>query len=374
MSDTKIKGGVVRGLIIGILIAVPIIVIAGAAIFWFAMDSPGSSTTDQEIVIRNGDYISGVSRDLEKKGLVNNSRYIEYRFKILDRLGLISPLQAGRYLLFPGLKPSEILESLTSPLGATRVYTKLTIPPGLSSSGIADRVSDAGLANADDVQQAILELIDAYPIMPNPEGLQGYMFPDTYKIETPVDDNPETSKDTARAIVKIMSDRFFEVLNEIDPSWSQLTRTQLHEKVTLASIVEREYRRNDEAPLIAAVFNNRLDEGMPLQSCATVVYTIQDTEIGEPFRNEYIKYNRRIFESYLEIESAYNTYRIDGLPPGPISAPGYEALDAAFFPSETDALFFVVKDPVAGTHTFTRDYSDHLTARDAYLTQYVVKD
>lgn len=376
MSDTKIKNSKIRGLILGFLIAVPILIFSGAAIFWFGLDSAGGniSVTEQELIIRNGDSISDVSRVLEEKGLVKNGRYIELRFKVLNRLGLTSPLQAGRYSLSSGLKPSKILESLTSPLGAQRVYTTITIPPGLSSSGIASRVSEAGLSTADDVHRAIVELADEYPILPNPEGLQGYMYPDTYKIETPIDNNPDTSGKTAETIVRIMSDRFFDVLNEIDPSWSQLTRTQLHEKVTLASIVEREYRRNDEAPLIAAVFNNRLTEGMPLQSCATVVYTIQDTEIGEDFRNEYIKYNRRIFERYLEILSPYNTYRNDGLPPGPISAPGREALDAAFFPSDTDALFFVVKDPVAGTHTFTRDYSDHLNARDAYLNQYVVKD
>lgn len=376
MSDTKNEGSTIRGLIVGFLIAIPIIILAAATVFWFALDSTGeeSAVTEKEVIIRNGDSIHDVSRILEEKGLVNNGRYIEIRFKVLDRLGLASPLQAGRYSLSPGLKPSEILKSLTSPLGAQRVYTMLTIPPGLSSSGIALRVSDAGLADADDMYSAILEMANLYPILPNPEGLQGYMFPDTYKIETPIDNNPGSSRKTAETIVKIMSDRFFEVLDEIDPSWTQLTRTQLHEKVTLASIVEREYRRNDEAPLIAAVFNNRLSEGMRLQSCATVVYTIQDTDTGEPFRNEYIKYNRRIFERYLDISSPYNTYRNDGLPPGPISAPGREALDAAFFPSETDALFFVVKDPVAGTHTFTRDYSDHLTARDAYLNQYVVKD
>lgn len=376
MSDTKMKGRRIRGLIIGVLIAVPIIILASAAFFWFALDSEelSESASMQEIIIRNGDNILGVSRALEEKGLVKNGRYVELRFKILNRLGLTSPLQAGRYSLSPGLKPSEILKSLTSPLGAQRVYTSLTIPPGLSSTGIAARVADAGLADAEDMERAILELADEYPILPNPEGLQGYMFPDTYKIETPIDNTPETSRSTAEAVVRIMSDRFFDVLDEIDPSWNQLTRTQLHEKVTLASIVEREYRRVDEAPLIASVFNNRLSEGMPLQSCATVVYTIEDTEIGAPFQNEYLKYNRRIFESYLEISSPYNTYRNDGLPPGPISAPGREALDAAFYPADSDALFFVVKDPVAGTHTFTRDYSDHLNARDAYLTQYVVKD
>jgi UPF0755 protein len=204
--------------------------------------------------------------------------------------------------------------------------------------------------------------------------LQGYLFPDTYKIEAPLDQSVETSVKTAEMIVRSMAQKFFDVQDEVFPTWRQLTKAQLHEKVTLASIVEREYRRPEEAPMIAAVFNNRVSEGMPLQSCATVVYTIEDTDSGRPFLNEYYKFNRRIFERYLDIPSPYNTYRNEGLPPGPISSPGRVALDAVYFPADIDALFFVVKDPAAGTHTFTRDYSDHLDARADYLNQYVVKE
>ncbi len=368
--------GTFKGLILGLLIAVPIIVFSGAAVFWFALDTaveePGRES--EEIIVNRGEKIFEVSTVLEFKGLVNSARYIELRFKVANRLGLISPIQAGRYSLPFGLKPSQVLKSLTSPEGAQRSYTTLTIPPGLTSAEIAERVGATGLASAEAVLQAIQYLADEYPIMGNPEGLQGYMYPDTYKIEKPIDNSIESSTVAAETIVRAMTDTFFETLDEIDPSWKQLTTSQLHEKVTLASIVEREYRREEEAPKIAAVFNNRITEGMPLQSCATVVYTIQNTEFGEPFRNEYLKYNRRIFERYLEIPSPYNTYDEIGLPPGPISAPGRTALDSAFFPEDIDALFFVVKDPAAGTHTFTRDYSDHLAARAAYLNQYVVKD
>ena len=113
---------------------------------------------------------------------------------------------------------------------------------------------------------------------------------------------------------------------------------------------------------------------MPLQSCATVVYTIEETDKGKSFQTEYLKFNRRIFEHYLEIDSPYNTYKEQGLPPGPISSPGKTALESSFYPADIDALFFVVKDPAAGTHTFTREYGDHLAARQAYLEQYVIKD
>ncbi|RKX68510.1 MAG: endolytic transglycosylase MltG [Spirochaetes bacterium] len=370
---------VIRKILLFLLIIIPIIVILGAVAFWFILDTPPENPGYQsvEITVGKGANIISVSRQLEEQGLVNDSWYIAWRFRILSRLGETSALQSGRYVLGTGLKPSQILSSLTSPSGAQRVYTALVIPPGLTATEIAVRVQEAGLARAGDVKKAIISLREEYPVKSNLEGLQGYLFPDTYKIELPVEsgiDNPESSRETSESIVRIMADRFFKVLGEVDPLWKDLTRSQLHEKVTLASIVEREYRQEDEAPKIAAVFNNRILEGMPLQSCATVVYTIEETEQGKPFQNEYLKFNRRIFERYLEIPSDYNTYFDKGLPPGPISSPGRVALEAVFYPADIDALFFVVKNPAAGTHTFTRDYKDHLAAREAYLNQFVIKD
>ena len=365
-----------RGALIVILIAVPILGVLAAAGFWYGLDRPpqtdASGTT--EFTVLRGEGISEVAERLEDEDLVSDGRYVLYRYKILSRLGWTPPLKAGRYVLDFGARPSEIIRILTTPGEGRRVYADVTIPPGLTARRIAQTVEAAGLARGEDVRRAIREMASEYPVLSTVEGLQGYLFPDTYRIEKPLDDSEVSSAETARIIVKQMADRFFDVLTEIDPTWTGLTRVQLHEKVTLASIVEREYRVDDEAPLIAAVFNNRLVEGMPLQSCATVVYTIQETEIGAPFLDEYLRYERRIFERYLEIPSAYNTYVQPDLPPGPICIPGRVALDAAFYPAASDALFFVVKDPAAGTHTFSRDYGDHLEARDQYLNQFVVKD
>ena len=171
-----------------------------------------------------------------------------------------------------------------------------------------------------------------------------------------------------------MADRFFQILSTFEPTWTKFTRLQLHEKVVLASIVEREYRNAEEAPKIAAVFNNRINKDMLLQSCATVAYIIEETNTGIPYRNNFYRFNRRIFEQHLEIESSFNTYIYLGLPPAPIAVAGETALKAAFRPANIDALYFVVKDPVEGTHVFTTEYSAHLNARDEYLKQYVVKE
>ena len=366
----------VRDLILALMIGLPILALLAAAGFWFIMDSPHGEDDGRtvELVILRGMSFYEVAESLEKAGLAANAQYLQWRYRIASRIGIARAHQAGRYALKIGQKPSELIASLTSPEGAQRVYTTLTVPPGSTSSRIAALVEETGLARSEDVRSSIKALASEYPVFQNPEGLQGYLFPDTYKIETPPDSGSESSRSTADTVVRMMADRFFQVLDQINPTWRRLTPAQLHEKVTLASIVEREYRVGEEAPLISAVFNNRLEQNIALQSCATVVYAIEETEVGKPFQDDYLKFNRRIFERYLEIDSEYNTYYQPHLPPGPIASPGRTALDASFYPSESDALFFVVKDPVAGTHVFTRDYSDHLDARADYLNQYVVKD
>ena len=362
-----------RGIVAIGLLSLPVLAVAAAAVFWFFFDRPLAGDGSVEIVVKRGAVFSETAADLEREGLVKDADYLTLRFRILSKLDLVGQNQAGRYVMERGLKPSQYISALTSPSSANRVYVDLVLPPGLTSSQIALKIEESGLAAAEDVLSAIKVLAGDYPVPPRPEGLQGYLFPDTYKIEKPLDG--DSSAETAEEIVRQMTETFFEVLDEVDPTWKDLTPARLHEKVTLASIVEREYRVAEEAPMIAAVFNNRIMDGtIGLQSCATVVYAIEETAEGAPFRKEYHAFDRRIFNHYLEIPSPYNTYYNHGLPPGPISNPGRTALEAAFFPADSDALFFVVKDPVAGTHVFSRSYDDHLDAREAYLKQYVVKD
>jgi UPF0755 protein len=125
-------------------------------------------------------------------------------------------------------------------------------------------------------------------------------------------------------------------------------------KVTLASVVEREYRVSAEAPVIASVFYNRLARNMRLQSCATVSYVLTDIK-GLPHQT-------RLYDKDLWVPSAYNTYRHRGLPPGPISAPGRVALRAAFYPAKTAYLYFVLENPTTGKHFFSKGFAAHLMA------------
>jgi UPF0755 protein len=129
--------------------------------------------------------------------------------------------------------------------------------------------------------------------------------------------------------------------------------------VIIASIVEREYRVDEEAALMAGVFYNRLGIGMALQSCATVDYVITEIQ-GRPHPD--VLYTRDI-----EIRDPYNTYIRPGLPPGPISFPGAVALNAAFFPAASEYLYFRLVDSAAGRHYFSKTLDDHIRAGVLYV-------
>jgi UPF0755 protein len=180
--------------------------------------------------------------------------------------------------------------------------------------------------------------------------MEGYLFPDTYLFPA---DYP------ADQVVKAMKENFFKKIEVINPQVTTMTAEQINEKVILASIIEREYRVAEEAPLIAGVFTNRLHINMALQSCATVEYI--STEIqGKP-------HPTHIYNQDLEIRDPYNTYQRPGLPPGPISAPGAVALRAAMFPETTEYLYFRVEDVALGRHYFSRTLDEHIKAGQLVL-------
>jgi UPF0755 protein len=250
---------------------------------------------------------------------------------------------------------------VTEPMQLTALYNllktgrdemvRVTIPEGVTLTKMARILENAGIVTVDDFLAAAHDpvFLAEYHIPAN--SAEGYLFPDTYFFSQ---DYP------ASLVVKTMADTLFDKLDTIrgrDPSPHE-TAAELHEKITLASIVEREYRVDDEAPVMAGVFYNRLERGMRLQSCATVEYII--TEIrGKP-------HPTRIFFSDLEIPDPYNTYRETGLPPAPIAAPGFVALSAAYHPAPTAYLYFRLADADAGRHTFSHTLEDHNNAAVFY--------
>jgi UPF0755 protein len=307
-----------------------------AAVFFFWFDrplDPGSGFV--MYTVNRGSPAGIIADDLAAKGFIRSAPFA-YGVARLSRL----TLKAGTYRISASMRTSGILKYIHD---GKQEYLKVTVPEGLSLSKTARHLEEAGVIDAESFIAAAgnREMLDRYHIAG--QNAEGYLFPDTYFFPY---------KNDAGSVVETMLSNFFRKAAALpgfpaDPA-------KLNERVILASIVEREYRVEDEAPLIASVFSNRLRIGMGLQSCATVEYII--TELQKK------PHPTRLTLGDLEINNEYNTYKWAGLPPGPISSPGLVALGAAFMPAETRYLYFRLTNADAGSHTFTYTLDEHVEA------------
>ena len=289
------------------------------------------------IEVRRGETSQSVGLRLERTGLINN-RHI---WNVLCRISN-QHIKMGTYRIE---MPASILAIHRLLVSGREILHSVTIPEGVTIRRASIILEDAGICSASSFIASArdLSIVREYGI-PN-QTMEGYLFPDTYFFPK---DFP------ADQVVRKMADNFFERLETIYPSYHVFTALELNEKVIIASIVEREYRIPDEAPLMAGVFFNRLRINMGLQSCATVEYIITEI-LGRPHPNV-------ILNQDLQIRNPYNTYIHRGLPPGPISAPGFVSLNAAMYPERTNFLYFRLADVASGRHYFSRTHDEHIRA------------
>ena len=292
-----VKRLLIRTLVGGIILM--LLAIIGAALFWndlqrYARTPPGTDATQRAVRIPPGTGFKAVCDLLVDKGLVRHPR----RFRLLARLrGVDKQIKAGDYRLSGDLSPEELLAALVS--GREHLH-RLTIPEGYNLAQIAAAVAQAGFGDA----EAFLKMVSNATVakdydLPG-ETLEGYLFPDTYLFPT------ETSHEV---IVAAMVKRF---RDQISQEWRERARElkmSIHEVVTLASIIEKETGDPRERPLISSVFHNRLKKGMRLETDPTVIYGIED-------------FDGNLKRKHLRTYTPYNTYKIRGLPPGPIASPG----------------------------------------------------
>ncbi|WP_319417475.1 endolytic transglycosylase MltG [Marispirochaeta aestuarii] len=314
----------------------------GAALYY--TKAPDTSPGDAFFRVRPGDSLGIIAEQLENRGFIRSALALRLYARIMKT---DDDLQTGYYSLPPGASMFEVHDIL---LTGKQFLVQVTIPEGLTLRRIAQILEEKGIVKADDFIAAAQSrsLLDELGIPGN--SLQGYLYPDTYRL--PLDAAPES-------VLRHMAGTFFGKLEESGIRREDYAPEELHETVILASIVEREYRLPEEAPLIASVFKNRLEIRMPLQSCATVVYVLTE-EMDRP-HPEFLTYRD------LEVSSDFNTYRHYGLPPAPICNPGRTALKSAFSPADTDYLYFLVEDPEIGRHRFTTTLSEHNQAKQLYI-------
>jgi UPF0755 protein len=306
--------------------------------------------------VRSGESALSVGRRLKDEGIIR-SRYFWYILSRLDK----GYLKAGTYRLELPASQMAIRSILVT---GQQFLIRVTIPEGATLKKTARLLEDAEICRAEGFLAATEDaaIRDAYQI-PGPT-MEGFLYPDTYFFPR---DYP------ADLVVKAMADTFYKRLAELPGmtgttclNGKTLTPAELYEKVIIASIVEREYRVDEEAPLMAGVFYNRLEIGMALQSCATVEYVITEIQ-GRP--HPEVLYTRD-----TEIQHPYNTYTRSGLPPGPISAPGAVALHAALNPVQREYLYFRLVDDAVGRHYFSRTLDDHIRAGALYVKKSSIKE
>jgi UPF0755 protein len=293
------------------------------------------------VEIPYGSSLRLVSEILFAANVINSDKKFYWYLRIGRKDS--NKIQAGYYSFDGELTNKQIADRLL--LGRDRSF-KIVFKEGQTLVDLANILEDMGLASKAEFQAAItsdeiVKMINA-PTISDRNGLsndiggiEGYLFPDTYFL---------TKKDGALKIIKKMHQRLLEKLNGNVLARLKESQMSLHEVLTLAAIIEKETSDESERPLISSVYHNRLKLGMKLQADPTVIYGIKN-------------YDGKIRKLDLLTYHPYNTYKIVGLPPGPIAAPGIKSIYAALWPQNSDYLYFVSKND--GTHVFCQNLICH---------------
>lgn len=325
-----------RGLIYGILVPIALFAV------WLAgvMLTPYRAFNEAGIFvdIPRGTGTRGITRILAERGVVRHA----FTFELLSRWQGRT-LQAGEYFFDRPMTPLEVHRKLAE--GQVFVYW-VTIPEGATIFDIGQILERAGLATPEEFRAVVADASPVRDIAPRARNLEGFLFPDTYQFPR---------RATPQEIVAAMVRRFREVWQSFPEAERNPHRLAPAELITLASLVERETGLADERPIIAGVFYNRLQKGIPLQCDPTVIYALQ---LANKYKGPLGRArHRQLTTRDLRFASAYNTYLHGGLPPGPIANPGKASLRAALFPPRVDYLYFVAD--ARGGHFFSKTLAEH---------------
>jgi UPF0755 protein len=328
------RGRIVLGTLVALLVFG-----FGAGLWVLRQVSPGGGPGEKIAVdILPGTSVAGVATKLEDEGVITSARIFRLYLKAT---GGAESVQAGEYELRKNLSMGAVKAALRR--GPSIKFHKLTIPEALTLEKIADKVGELPGRSRDKFLAAARsgDVRSKYQ-PPGNTNLEGLLFPDTYLL---------TDKEDETAIVRRLVGRFDEVADEVGVATAGVgqggqvkpPRLGAYQLIVAASLVESEAKVNEDRPLIASVISNRLEIGMKLQIDATVLYAIGHKE--------------RVLYKDLEVDSPYNTYRIDGLPPTPISAVGRASLEAMLRPEQTTFLYYVLSDK-SGKHAFATTASE----------------
>jgi UPF0755 protein len=286
-----------------------------------------------KVIIEKGSTLNDIASTLYAGEIIRGSK----PFVLATRMmGFETDIKAGTFYLRNTSSNHTIIRQLVE---GTPVYHKVTIPEGSRLEEIADILN----SELDIDEEEFLEMCRSDKVVKNLDlpgpTLEGYLFPETYFF---------TEETTAKEIIEQMTKQYREIMNRETLDLAKERDLSELELVTLASIIEGEAVLDDERKIISAVYHNRLNKGMKLQADPTLQFIHGDSP-------------KRLSNKDKNIDSPYNTYMYEGLPPGPINSPGEASIQAAVNPADVNYIFFVAKGD--GSHVFSRTGKEHLKAK-----------
>lgn len=323
-----------------VVLALAIVFVSQRAFLHYLNTASASSGRQVTFVVAENESVSSVASRLQAAGLIRSGTYFRLRMRLANA---DSKLKAGRFSLKDGMSVDQIINALTTASNVQVV--NIRFQEGWRTEQYAEQlVQDGLIQTTGQFMQAIENGSWNYQFLssrPNTTSLEGFLFPDTYQFRadaTPTD------------IINTMLQNFETRVPPSEQAKAQALGLNLYQVMTIASIVEREAAVPAERPIIASVYYNRLKKNMPLQADPTVQYAI-----GKPSNWWPV-----ISAANLTVQSPYNTYQTNGLPPGPICNPSLASIQAALNPAQTDYLYFVAKNDGSGSHVFAKTYAEQL--------------
>lgn len=322
------------------LIAASVLLLFLSAGFAYVITRPaGTGKTTRIFDFGEGASFRKFAGELESSGMIPSARLFVFYARLRGDDGKV---KAGSYQFNDGLSPTEILRRMVA--GETFAY-RFAVPEGYSIYQIAELLESRGLFKKESFLKACFDRALLKSLGISSKSVEGYLFPSTYNIPPRMDEEN---------VIRLMVGQFDKIYDKRFADRARSLGITRNALVTLASMIEKEAVIPSERPLIASVFNNRLKRRMPLQSDPTAVYGIR-------------AFPGKVSKRDIMRASPYNTYRIQGLPPGPIGNPGIEAMEAVLVPAATNYLYFVARND--GSHHFSATLAEHNRAVHKYLKQ-----
>ena len=337
LNDKKSKKFIVPIIIIFILLYI--------VAFVFTQIGPYNKNNKDDIVIDipTGSTLNQVTDILKENNLIKNKIIFKLYVRLSDNS---SKLKSGKYLFNQTYSNKQIINDLSK----GKVYNdgiRITIPEGSTSIEIVDLLTKNNLGDKKVYKKLInnpKEFKNRFKFLDdeNIVSLEGFLYPSTYYFK---------EDESEKYILNHMLETFESKYNDKLQKRQKELNKSLYEVINLASIVEKEAVLDEDRPIIASVFYNRINIGMPLQSDATIQYIFKE-------RKKSITYND------LKIDSPYNTYKVQGLPPTPIANPGIKSIEAVLYPANTEYLYFVAT--IEGGNNYSKTYEEHIKNVEQY--------